>query len=94
MSDLTKQITRDEVYLATISGDYSGELPAPMTRVQEYLEKIARNGVGSGGETVDLSEYAKRKSLSVRKPLKVAKFLMIMGIIQLVYMHMQKAIIL
>lgn len=63
MSDLTKPITKDEVYLATISGDYSGELPAPMTRVQEYLEKIARNGVGSGGETVDLSEYAKKEEL-------------------------------
>ena len=58
MSDLTKPITKDEVYLAAISGDYSGELPAPMTRVQEYLERIAKNGVGSGsgGRSTDLTE--------------------------------------
>lgn len=49
MSDLTKPRTNDELFLAAISGDYSGELPAPTTRVQEYLAKIFKNGMGGGG---------------------------------------------
>lgn len=49
MSDLTKPRTNDELFLAAISGDYSGELPAPTTRVQEYLAKIYKNGMGGGG---------------------------------------------
>lgn len=61
MSDLTKPRTNDELFLAAISGDYTGSLPKPLTRVQEYLEKIAKNG--TGGETVDLSEYAKKEEL-------------------------------
>ena len=49
MSDLTKPRTNDELFLAAISGDYNGELPAPTTRVQEYLAKIFKNGMGGGG---------------------------------------------
>ena len=57
MSDLTKPRTNDELFLAAISGDYSGELPAPTTRVQEYLAKIYKNGmVGGGGGSTDLTE--------------------------------------
>ena len=52
MSDLTKPRTNDELFLAAISGDYSGELPAPTTRVQEYLAKIYKNGMGGGGGRV------------------------------------------
>ena len=57
MSDLTKPRTNDELFLAAISGDYSGELPAPTTRVQEYLAKICKNGMGGGGGgSADLTE--------------------------------------
>ena len=58
MSDLTKPRTNDELFLAAISGDYSGELPAPTTRVQEYLAKICKNGMGGGGGggSTDLTE--------------------------------------
>ena len=58
MSDLTKPRTNDELFLAAISGDYSGLLPKPLTRAQEYLAKIYENGVGggSGGESTDLTE--------------------------------------
>ena len=58
MSDLTKPRTNDELFLAAISGDYSGPLPKPLTRAQEYLAKIYENGVGSGsgGGSTDLAE--------------------------------------
>lgn len=57
MSDLTKPRTNDELFLAAISGDYSGELPAPTTRVQEYLAKIYKNEMGGGGGgSADLTE--------------------------------------
>lgn len=57
MSDLTKPRTNDELFLAAISGNYSGKLPAPTTRVQEYLAKIYKNGmVGGGGGSTDLTE--------------------------------------
>ncbi len=58
MSDLTKPRTNDELFLAAISGDYSGPLPKPLTRAQEYLAKIYKNrvGGGSGGESTDLTE--------------------------------------
>ena len=62
MSDLTKPRTNDELFLAAISGDYTGSLPKPLTRVQEYLEKIAKNG--TGGESVDLSDYAKKSEVA------------------------------
>ena len=54
MSDLTKPRTNDELFLAAISGDYSGPLPKPLTRAQEYLAKIYKNGMsGSGGSGAD-----------------------------------------
>lgn len=57
MSDLTKPRTNDELFLAAISGNYSGKLPAPTTRVQEYLAKIYKNGMGGGGGgSTDLTE--------------------------------------
>lgn len=35
-----KPITRDEMYLATAAGEYSGELPEPVTRSEFYLQNI------------------------------------------------------
>lgn len=61
--------TKEELYLAAILGEYSGELPMPNTKVECYLYKLASEGVpgGSGGGTVDLSEYAKKEDLVGQK---------------------------
>ena len=61
--------TKEELYLAAILGEYSGELPLPNTKVECYLYKLASEGVpgGSGGGTVDLSEYAKKEDLVGQK---------------------------
>lgn len=54
--------TRKEKYLAKASGDYSGELPEPVTREEKYLFKIAESGGGGGG---DSSEYAHSLELTI-----------------------------
>ena len=61
--------TKEELYLAAILGEYIGELPLPNTKVECYLYKLAKDGVpgGSGGGTVDLSEYAKKEDLVGQK---------------------------
>lgn len=61
--------TKEELYLAAILGEYSGELPMPNTKVECYLYKLATDGVpgGSGGGTVDLSDYAKKEDLVGQK---------------------------
>jgi hypothetical protein len=43
--------TKEELYLAAILGEYSGELPMPNTKAECYLYKLATDGVpgGSGG---------------------------------------------
>ena len=66
MSDF-KPRTRTEQFLAAATGDYTGELPKPITREQEYLEKLVAllsNGSGSGGGSVDLSAYAKKEEVA------------------------------
>ena len=35
-------ITRGEIYMATAAGEYSGELPEPVTRQERYWKKIAQ----------------------------------------------------
>ena len=61
--------TKEELYLAAILGEYSGELPLPNTKVECYLYKLAKDGVpgGSGSGAVDLSEYAKKEDLVGQK---------------------------
>lgn len=54
--------TRKEKYLAKASGDYSGELPEPVTREEKYLFKIAESGGGGGG---DGSVYAHSLELTI-----------------------------
>ncbi|MDO4156233.1 MAG: hypothetical protein Q4D37_05585, partial [Oscillospiraceae bacterium] len=58
--------TKEELYLAAILGEYSGELPLPNTKVECYLYRIATEGLpgGSGGESVDLSDYAKKSEVA------------------------------
>lgn len=66
MSDF-KPRTRTEQFLAAATGDYTGELPKPITKEQEYLEKLVAllsNGSGSGGGSVDLSAYAKKEEVA------------------------------
>ena len=33
-------VNRNEMYLASAAGEYSGELPEPKTRLEYYLKKI------------------------------------------------------
>lgn len=51
-----KPITRDEMYLAAAAGEYSGELPEPVTRLEYYLKKIkeaVENGSSVAPEDID-----------------------------------------
>ena len=41
-------ITREEMYLAAAAGEYSGELPEPVTRSERYWKKIAQR-IDAGG---------------------------------------------
>lgn len=49
-------ITREEMYLASAAGEYSGELPEPKTRLEYYLKKIkeaVENGSSVAPEDID-----------------------------------------
>lgn len=41
-------ITRNELFMAAAAGEYSGELPAPITRQEQYLKKIIEEIDGGG----------------------------------------------
>lgn len=41
-----KPVTREEKYLAYLTGDYRGELPKPITRKEKYLYEICLKGIG------------------------------------------------
>lgn len=41
-----KPITREEMYLAYLTGDYTGELPKPITRKEKYLYELCLKGMG------------------------------------------------
>lgn len=41
-------ITRGEIFMATAAGEYSGELPEPITRQEQYLKKIIEEIDGGG----------------------------------------------
>lgn len=62
MSDF-KPRTRTEQFLAAATGDYTGELPKPITREQEYLEKLVAL-LSNGSGSVDLSAYAKKEEVA------------------------------
>lgn len=47
--DLTQPESAAETYLAKLTGDYSGELPDPITRIDFYLKKLVESGGTSGG---------------------------------------------
>lgn len=41
-----KPVTREEMYLAYLTGDYTGEIPKPITRKEKYLYELCLNGMG------------------------------------------------
>ena len=41
-----KPVTREEKYLAYLTGDYKGEIPKPITRKEKYLYKLCLKGIG------------------------------------------------
>lgn len=41
-----KPVTREEKYLAYLTGDYMGELPKPITRKEKYLYELCLKGIG------------------------------------------------
>lgn len=51
MSD-NKPITREEMYLAKLTGDYTGEVPKPITRKERYLYKLYIDGIGTSKEAI------------------------------------------
>ena len=64
-------VTRKEIYLATASGEYSGNLPEPVTREEKYLEKIAKNG---GGGSVDAYTKSETDTLLANKADKATTY--------------------
>lgn len=51
MSD-NKPITREEMYLAKLTGDYTGKVPEPITRKERYLYKLCTDGIGASKESI------------------------------------------
>lgn len=41
-----KPVTREEMYLAYLTGDYTGEIPKPITRKEKYLYELCLKGMG------------------------------------------------
>lgn len=40
------------MYLAKLTGDYTGEVPKPITRKERYLYKLCIDGIGTSKEAV------------------------------------------
>lgn len=51
MSD-NKPITREEMYLAKLTGDYTGEVPKPITRKERYLYKLCTDWIRASKESI------------------------------------------
>ena len=47
-----KPVTREEMYLAYLTGDYTGEIPKPITRKEKYLYKLCIDGIGASKEAI------------------------------------------
>ena len=41
-----KPVTREEKYLAYLTGDYTGEILKPITRKEKYLYELCLKGIG------------------------------------------------
>ena len=47
-----KPVTREEMYLAYLTGDYTGKIPKPITRKEKYLYKLCIDGIGTSKEAI------------------------------------------
>ena len=47
-----KPVTREEKYLAYLTGDYTGGIPKPITRKEKYLYKLCADGIGTSKEAI------------------------------------------
>lgn len=47
-----KPVTREEKYLAYLTGDYTGEIPKSITRKEKYLYKLCVDGIGTSKEAI------------------------------------------
>ena len=61
-----KPVTREEKYLAYLTGDYKGELPKPITRKEKYLYELCLKGIGGEISPEEIknavNEYLEKKS--------------------------------
>lgn len=66
MSD-NKPITREEMYLAKLTGDYTGQVPKPITRKERYLYKLCTDGIGASKEDIAeaVQEYLTGKGVGL-----------------------------
>ena len=67
-----KPITREEMYLAKLTGDYTGKVPEPITRKERYLykesiaEAVQTYLTGKGvGLNMDADGYVSLKTTEV-----------------------------
>ena len=47
-----KPVTREEKYLAYLTGDYTGEISKPITRKEKYMYKLCADGIGTSKEAI------------------------------------------
>lgn len=58
-------ITRDEIFMAAAAGEYNGELPAPITRQEQYLKKIIEEIDGGGSVSPDMTDYYDKSEIDL-----------------------------
>lgn len=64
-------LNRREIFLASASGNYSGDIPEPITREEQYLYEIATSG---GGGTVDAYTKSETDTLLASKADKTTTY--------------------
>lgn len=64
---MNNPITREEKYLAYLTGDYSGKIPKPITRKEMYLYKLCTDGIGASKESIAeaVSSYLSDKGVGL-----------------------------
>lgn len=65
-----KPVTREEKYLAYLTGDYKGEIPKPITRKEKYLYELCLKGIGGEISPEEIknavNEYLEKESSQAR----------------------------
>lgn len=72
-------MTKSEIYLAAINGEYTGMLPKPNTKIECYLYKIATEGISGGGESVGIVSCEQTKTSSSSNGENIFTFTMTDG---------------